>query len=118
MTIMPPKKMYQKLKIKGKRFIMRIGYLVAVSSGILLTQGTTIRCLHLPTHQANVGKEVGYADVITGVISVQNFHINGTKEKYYTMMFMTTYDTLDRSGNDRKRYINRETVQLKYPYIV
>ena len=33
------------------------------------------------------------------------------------MMLMRTYETLDKSGNGRKRRINGETVRFKYPEI-
>ena len=63
------------------------------------------------------GKEVGYADEISGIIDDQNFHIHGMKETDYTMMLMTTYGTLERSGSEIKCRVNEETVQLKYPEI-
>ena len=62
------------------------------------------------------GKEVGYDDVIDGVIYGQHSHIHGMKE-YYTMVLITTYCTLKRNGNERKWNINGETVQFKYPEI-
>ena len=47
------------------------------------------------------GMEVGYADAISGVIDGQHFHTHGMKEPYYTMMFMTTYGTMERSDKER-----------------
>ena len=58
--------------------------------------------------------ELGYDDAIYGVIGIQHFHINATKETYYTMTFMTTYGTLERSGNKRKRRVNVDTVWFRY----
>ena len=69
-------------------------------------------------HRANAGKELGYADTTTGVIDGQHFNIHGKKEPYYTMMLMTTYGTLESSGNERKWRSNGETVRSKYPEIV
>ena len=64
------------------------------------------------------GKEVGYDDAISRVIYGQKFHMHGMKEPYYTMMLMTTYGTLNRTGNERKKHFNGETVRFKYPDIV
>ena len=63
-------------------------------------------CLIGPRHRANIGKEVGYADAISGVIDGQHFHITRMKEPDYTMILMTTYGTLEISGNDIKWRIN------------
>ena len=58
------------------------------------------------------GKEVGYADEISGIIDDQNFHIHRMKDTDYTMMLMTTYGTLERSGSEIKCRVKEETVQL------
>ena len=63
-------------------------------------------------------KGVGYADSFFGIIDGQYFHIHGIKNPYYTIMFMTTYSTLDRSDNEIKRNVNRKTALFKYPRIV
>ena len=48
MTIFPPHKICQKVKIKGKQFIMSIGDIMAFSSGVLRVQRTTIHVLTSP----------------------------------------------------------------------
>ena len=63
-------------------------------------------CSLIPIHPASAGKEVGYDDAISRLIDGQHFRIYGMKEPYYTMILMTTYGTLEISGNDRKWRIN------------
>ena len=64
------------------------------------------------------GKEVGYANSISGVSDVHHFNIHGMKNVDYIMTLITTYGILERSGNETKRSVNGETVRFKYPYIV
>ena len=63
------------------------------------------------------GKEVGCADSIFRLIYGQQLHIHGVKELDYTMILTTTYGTLERSENERKKRVNGETVWFKYPDI-
>ena len=64
------------------------------------------------------GKKVVYADAISGVIGGQHFHIHVMKDPNYTMRFMVTYGTLDRSGNEIKHHFNGDMVRFKYQDIV
>ena len=64
------------------------------------------------------GKDIGYADAISGVIDDHHLQINWIKKPNYTMMLITTNGTLGRSGNDSKWCVNGEAVQLKYLEIV
>ena len=52
------------------------------------------------------GMEVGDSDSISGLIDGQKFHIHEMKNPDYTMMFMTIYETLERSDNEIKWHIN------------
>ena len=67
-------------------------------------------------------KEVGSVDALKGQLDGVPFHLYAMKEPDYTMMIMSTYGTLNKFGEEKKRHYTVDRVKkvstFFYPEVV
>lgn len=64
------------------------------------------------------GEQLGYSDAIAGKYDNTPFHIVAMKDQAFTMMFMTTYGTLEKTGKLSGRKVGDVVVRFQYPEVL
>jgi hypothetical protein len=63
-------------------------------------------------------KEVGAIDARKGTLDEVPFYLFGMKEPDYTMIIMSTYGTLLRMDEEKRRHLPNTVLSFKYPEVV
>ena len=115
----------EQLRGSGKVVILDSGFCVLKGLTELRSKGIFAAALikkrrYWPKHingEANIrhfqGKEVGFADSITGSLNNVPFRIMGLVEPDYIMFMMTTYGTMERHGKETGRVWKEGNQQMK-----
>ena len=110
----------------GKVFVLDSGFCVLQAIVELKKQGLFAaalikKCRYWPKHVPGDeiiahfnDKEVGAVDAIKGTMDGVPFHIHGMKEPDYIMMLMTTYGTILRMGEMKKRHYRINGVKKRW----
>ena len=118
----------------GKVFVLDSGFCVLQAIVELKKKGVFAAALikkrrYWPKHvpgdeiiQHFAEKEVGDVDALKGELDGVPFYIHAMKEPDYTMMLMSTYGTLTRMGETKRRHYTEDRVkkvkEFKYPEVI